>query len=89
MLFVWDMIFVSAHNTRRYPAQVGLIDDQLFGTEHWSHQMFYPVVQSQREHTALKFGGGAYVERRHRFQIIEGATHDHTEVSSTRPNAIG
>ena len=62
LLFIWDMIFGSAHITRRYPAQVGLIDDKLFGAEHWSHQMFYPVVQSQREHTALKFGGGAYVE---------------------------
>ena len=62
LLFVWDMIFGSAHITRRYPAQVGLIDDQLFGPEHWSHQMFYPAVQSAREHTALKFGGGAYVE---------------------------
>ena len=32
------------------------------GAEHWSHQMFYPVVQSDREHTALKFGGKAYTE---------------------------
>jgi hypothetical protein len=24
--------------------------------------MFYPMVQSQREHTALKFGGSVYVE---------------------------
>lgn len=62
LMFIWDMIFGSAHITRRYPAQVGLIDDTLFGAEHWSHQMFYPVVQSQREHSALKFGGGAYVE---------------------------
>lgn len=62
LMFVWDLMFGSAHITRRYPAQVGLIDDKLFGAEHWSHQMFYPVVQSQREHTALKFGGGAYVE---------------------------
>lgn len=61
LMFIWDLIFGSAHITRRYPAQVGLMDDQLFGAEHWSHQMFYPVVQSQREHTALKFGGSAYV----------------------------
>jgi sterol desaturase/sphingolipid hydroxylase (fatty acid hydroxylase superfamily) len=61
MLFFWDVLFGSAHITRRYPAQVGLIDDQLFGHEDWQHQMFYPVLQSQREHTALKFGGAAYV----------------------------
>ena len=35
------------------------MNDQLFGTEHWTHQMFYPVVHSRREHTALKFGGNA------------------------------
>lgn len=62
LLFIWDMLFGSAHLTRRYPAQVGLRDDELFGPEHWSHQMFFPVVQSEREHTALKFGGSAYVE---------------------------
>ena len=61
LMFIWDLIFGSAHITRRYPAEVGLIDDKLFGAEHWSRQMFYPVVQSKREHTALKFGGGAYV----------------------------
>lgn len=62
LLFIWDILFGSAHITRRYPAQVGLKDDQLFGAEHWSYQMFYPVVQSDREHTALKFGGKAYTE---------------------------
>ncbi len=62
MLFLWDVLFGSAHITRRYPAQVGLIDDRLFGAERWYHQMFYPLVQSRRQHTALKFGGAAYVE---------------------------
>ena len=62
LLFIWDMIFGTAHITRRYPAEVGLIDDKLFGAEHWGHQMFYPLVQSQREHTALKFGGTVYAE---------------------------
>lgn len=61
MLFIWDMLFGTAHITRKYPAQVGLIDDQLFGQERWQHQMFYPVLQSSREHTALKFGGSAYI----------------------------
>ena len=62
LLFIWDMIFGSAHITRRYPDKVGLIDDQLFGQERWYHQMFYPLLQSRREHTALRFGGKAYTE---------------------------
>ncbi len=61
MLFFWDVLFGSAHITRQYPPQVGLIDDQLFGEERWYHQMFYPLFQSRRAHTALKFGGKAYV----------------------------
>jgi len=60
MLFIWDMLFGSAHITRKYPARVGLVDDKLFGQERWYHQMFYPFLQSGRQHTALKFGGSAY-----------------------------
>lgn len=60
LLFFWDVLFGTAHITRRYPAKVGLIDDHLFGEEKWQHQMFYPVLQSPREHSALKFGGKAY-----------------------------
>ena len=62
LLFIWDQIFGTAHITRQYPAQVGLIDDQRFGQERWYHQMFYPLLQSTREHTALKFGGSIYTE---------------------------
>jgi len=62
LLFIWDIIFGSAHISRQYPAQVGLIDDQRFGQERWYHQMFYPLLQSRREHTALKFGGSIYTE---------------------------
>ncbi len=62
LLFFWDVLFGSAHITRRYPAQVGLIDDRLFGEEKWQHQMFYPVLQSQRAHSALRLGGKAYEE---------------------------
>ena len=62
MLFIWDMIFGSAHITRKFPEKVGLIDDHLFGQERWYHQMFYPFLQSKREHSALKFGGSAYEE---------------------------
>jgi hypothetical protein len=61
LLFLWDVIFGTAHITRRYPEAVGLIDDKLFGDEHWSHQMLFPLVQSKRAHTALKIGGRAYV----------------------------
>lgn len=57
LLFIWDMIFGSAHITRRYPAAIGLQDDLVYGEEHWTEQMFYPLVQSRREQSALRFGG--------------------------------
>ena len=60
LLFIWDLIFGSALITRKYPERVGLIDDKLFGQERWYHQMFYPLLQSSREHSALKFGGSIY-----------------------------
>ncbi len=60
LLFFWDVLFGTAHITRRYPAEVGLRDDQLFGAERWDKQMFYPLLQSKREHSALKFGGKIY-----------------------------
>ena len=62
LLFFWDVLFGSAHITRRYPAQVGLQDDLLFGDEHWADQMFYPLSQSSREHSALRPGGKPYEE---------------------------
>lgn len=62
LLFIWDIIFGSSHITRIYPKQVGLKDDQLFGQEHWYHQMFYPLFQSKREYSALKLGGKIYSE---------------------------
>jgi sterol desaturase/sphingolipid hydroxylase (fatty acid hydroxylase superfamily) len=60
LLFFWDILFGSAHITRQYPARVGLQDDKLFGKEHWYTEMFYPLTQSQREHSALMFGGKIY-----------------------------
>jgi sterol desaturase/sphingolipid hydroxylase (fatty acid hydroxylase superfamily) len=60
LLFFWDVLFGTAHITRRYPAEVGLRDDQLFGAERWDRQMFYPLLQSKREYSALKFGGKIY-----------------------------
>ena len=58
-LFVWDMLLGTAHITRRYPSQVGLQDDLSHGPERWFHQMFYPVLQSRRAHSALRWGGQA------------------------------
>jgi hypothetical protein len=48
LLFFWDVLFGSAHITRKYPAAVGLEDDRLFGEEHWADQMFYPLSHSNR-----------------------------------------
>jgi len=62
LLFLWDVIFGTAHITQQFPPQVGLRDDQLFGAERWYHQMFYPLFQSKRECSALKFGGTIYYE---------------------------
>jgi sterol desaturase/sphingolipid hydroxylase (fatty acid hydroxylase superfamily) len=62
LLFFWDILFGTAHITRKYPSGIGLQDDRLFGQERWYIQMFYPLVQSRREHSALRFGGSAYAE---------------------------
>ena len=62
MLFVWDLLFRTAKITRRYPPRVGLNDDELFGKERWFVEMFYPLLQSKRRHSALVWGGKAYVE---------------------------
>jgi len=59
LLFVWDLIFGSAKITRQYPARVGLQDDLIYGKERWFTEMFYPVIQSKREHSALAPGGRA------------------------------
>jgi len=60
MLFLWDVLLGTAHITQKYPAAVGLQGDRLFGQERWYHQMFYPMLQSDRTHSALRFGGGEY-----------------------------
>jgi sterol desaturase/sphingolipid hydroxylase (fatty acid hydroxylase superfamily) len=62
LLFVWDMIFGTAHITRRYPSRVGLQDDLAHGQERWYHEMFYPLLQSRRAHSALRAGGHAFAE---------------------------
>jgi sterol desaturase/sphingolipid hydroxylase (fatty acid hydroxylase superfamily) len=60
LLFFWDVLFGSAHITQQFPAEVGLQGDKIFGHEQWNHQMFFPVLQSDRAHSALRFGGGEY-----------------------------
>ena len=62
LLFFWDILFGSAYITRKYPAEVGLKDDQIFGKERWYVEMFYPLIRSQREHSALTPGGKIYAE---------------------------
>ena len=62
LLFFWDVLFGSAKITRRYPPKVGLQDDLLFGKERWFVEMFFPVFQSRRVHSALARGGRAYAE---------------------------
>ena len=61
-LFLWDVLLGTAHITRRYPDRVGLQDDLVYGQERWYHQMFYPVLQSRRAHSALRIGGRAVAE---------------------------
>lgn len=53
LLFFWDILFGTALITRQYPQRVGLLDDQKFGNERWYHQIFFPLMQSKREETAL------------------------------------
>lgn len=62
LLFFWDVLFGTAHITQRYPAHIGLRDDQLFGKERWWIEMFYPLFRSKREHSALAPGGKPYLE---------------------------
>jgi hypothetical protein len=54
------VLFGSAHITRQYPPQVGLMDDRLYGKERWFVEMFYPLLSSRREHSALTANGRAY-----------------------------
>ncbi len=62
LLFFWDILFGTAHITRQFPAKVGLQDDLIYGKERWFVEMFYPVIRSKREHSALTPGGAIYAE---------------------------
>nr|WP_315463276.1 sterol desaturase family protein [uncultured Rhodoferax sp.] len=62
LLFIWDVIFGTARITRKYPNEVGLKDDYLFGEEKWTNQILYPLSRSDREHSALRPGGAPYTD---------------------------
>jgi sterol desaturase/sphingolipid hydroxylase (fatty acid hydroxylase superfamily) len=62
LLFLWDVLLGTAHITRRFPERVGLQDDVVHGQERWYHQMFFPLLQSQRADSALRLGGRAQSE---------------------------
>lgn len=53
LLFVWDVLFGTAHFTRRYPTAYGLSDDRAHGAEPWLAQFVYPLKQSKRAETVL------------------------------------
>jgi len=53
LLFLWDILFGTAHITRRYPPAYGLTDDRAHGPEHWATQIIYPLRKSRRPDTVL------------------------------------
>jgi sterol desaturase/sphingolipid hydroxylase (fatty acid hydroxylase superfamily) len=53
LLFIWDMLFGTAHITQRYPPAYGLSDDRAHGPESWLVQFIYPLVRSKRAETVL------------------------------------
>lgn len=56
LLFIWDVVFGTAHFSRRYPPAYGLMDDRLHGPENWLTQISYPLRRSQRAATVLGHG---------------------------------
>lgn len=58
LLFLWDVVFGSAHFTRRYPPAYGLTDDRAHGPEPWQAQFVFPLRRSRRAQTVL--GAGAH-----------------------------
>ncbi len=59
LLFFWDVLFGTAHFTRRYPTAYGLSDDRAHGAEPWLAQFVYPLKQSKRAETVLRRLGHA------------------------------
>lgn len=62
LLFFWDILFGSAHITQKYPKEIGLIDDRLFGKEKWWVEYLYPIFRSKRQHSALTLSGETYID---------------------------
>lgn len=60
LLFIWDLLFGSAHITQQFPKDIGLKDDRLFGSEKWWVELLYPVFRSKRQCSALTPGGKPY-----------------------------
>jgi sterol desaturase/sphingolipid hydroxylase (fatty acid hydroxylase superfamily) len=56
LLFLWDVLFGTAHITRRYPPAFGLADDRAHGPERWPVQLVYPLRRSRRAGTVLGSG---------------------------------
>jgi sterol desaturase/sphingolipid hydroxylase (fatty acid hydroxylase superfamily) len=69
LLFLWDVLLGTSHITRRYPDRVGLQDDLVHGQERWYHQMFFPLLQSTRDHSVLRFGNRAIAEEETRSDV--------------------
>ena len=53
LLFFWDVLFGTARITRRYPDEVGLVDDVDHGPERWTVQLAWPLLKSTRACSAL------------------------------------
>lgn len=53
LLLLWDVLFGSAHITRRYPPAYSLADDRAHGPEPWLAQFVYPLRRSDRAETVL------------------------------------
>jgi len=56
LLFLWDVLFGTAHFSRRYPPAYGLTDDRRHGPEAWLTQFIYPLRRSRRAETVLGTG---------------------------------
>jgi sterol desaturase/sphingolipid hydroxylase (fatty acid hydroxylase superfamily) len=56
LLFLWDVLFGTAHITQKYPPAFGLQDDRQHGPEQWLTQLIYPVLRSRRTGSALGKG---------------------------------
>ena len=53
LLFLWDVLFGTAHITQRYPPAYGLSDDRAYGPESWLVQFIFPLLRSKRAQTVL------------------------------------